>query len=291
MPEHTSFEGEPNIEEMKLVMLRAFQSALEKHAALGARGLEEVRKNRFGDTALRMDIEAEEAVLESFSRDNFPVRVISEEHGTVDIGDPKFTAMLDGIDGTAEYQRNPEKGKYGTMLGLFKGIDPRYSDYLVGGIMQHATRRALVGIKGRGAFAVSGNQERPIRTSGHTNFDEKTKIYIEEFFEANRKNFSAPLAGFNIVGDKKASSLYYADVAEGLADFALGCTFKGNLEVASAYPLILEAGGVIVDLEGNDIGSQKYLEFGQRENVPIICAATEELARKLIAFLKEKQRI
>lgn len=287
--EHPSFENEFDREEIKLILLRAFQSAFEKHTLLGERGLEEVSKNQFGETALRMDIEAEEAVLESFSRDGIPVRVISEEHGMVNIGDPKFLAVLDGIDGTALYKKERNRGKYGTMIGLFQGTDPLYSDYLMGGVMQHATKRALVGIRERGAFAISGNQEQPIRTSGHSDFDVKTKIYIDEYFEINRKNFSEPLAKFNTTYGI-AASLHYADVAEGLADFALECTRKGNLEIAAAYGLIREAGGVIVDREGADLGSQKYLAFGQKEHVPVITAATKELADKLIFFLRERER-
>lgn len=286
--ERPSLESEFNSEQIKLILVRAFRSAFEKHTALGERGLEEVRKNQFGETALRADIEAEEAVLESFSRDGIPVRVISEEHGIVNIGDPKFLAVLDGIDGTALYKTERNKGKYGTMIGLFQGTDPRYSDYLMGGVMQHATKRALVGIRERGAFAISGNQEQPIRTSGHSDFDAKTKIYIDENFEMNQKTFSEPLAGFNTASGK-AACLHYADVAEGLADFALECTRKGNLEIAAAYGLIREAGGVIVDLKGADLGSQKYLAFGQKEHVPVITAATKELADKLILFLKERQ--
>lgn len=286
--EHPSFSNKFEIEEIRPILIRAFRSAFEKHAALGECGLEEIRKNQFGDTALRVDIEAEEAVLKSFSQDGIPVRVISEEHGIVDIGDPKFLAVLDGIDGSALYKKERNRGKYGTMIGLFQGIDPRYSDYLMGGIMQHATQRVLVGIRERGTFAISGNQEQPIHTSGHVNFDTKTKIYIDEYFEINRKTFSEPLTGFNTASGL-AASLHYADVAEGLADFALECTRKGNLEIATAYGLIREAGGVIVDLEGADIGNQKYLAFGQKERIPVITAATKELADQLIFFLKEQR--
>jgi fructose-1,6-bisphosphatase/inositol monophosphatase family enzyme len=289
--QYSLVEHEPTkeqVEWVKQIATRALNSALKKHTELGADGLQEVKKNQFGETALRMDIEAEEAVLESFTKDNFPVRVYSEEHGIVNIGEPKYLATLDGIDGTALYKEDRLHGKYGTMLGVLRGTNPQYSDYLFGGIMQHTTKRALVGIRGRGAFAISSdNEEQPIHTSGHTTFDKKTKMYVDEFFEICRETYSKPLTGFNIAY-KKASSLYCADVAEGLADFASECTFKGNLEKAAAYGLIHEAGGVLVDITGNDIGAQKYLEFGQQEHVPVVTAATNELAQKLIAFLKNK---
>lgn len=288
--ERPSFENESGVEQIKPILMRAFWSAFKKHNELGERGLEEIRKNQFGDTALRADIEAEEAVLESFSRDGIPVRVMSEEHGIVNIGVPKFLAVLDGIDGSTLYKKERNKGKYGTMIGLFQGTDPRYADYLMGGIMQHATQRALTGVRGQGAFAISGDQEQPIHTSRHSILDATNKIYIDEGYEINRETFLKPLAGFNIAPCEMASSLYYADVAEGLADFSLECTRKGNLEIAAAYGLIREAGGAIVGLEGVDIGSQKYLEFGQKEKIPVVTAANEELAQRLIKFLKGESR-
>jgi hypothetical protein len=42
----------------------------------------------------------------------------------------------------------------------------------------------------------------------------------------------------------------------------------------------------MVDLNGATIGDQRYLEFGQREHVPIITAATRELADRLLEHIK-----
>jgi fructose-1,6-bisphosphatase/inositol monophosphatase family enzyme len=287
--EHSSPGSEFSISHLRTIAVRALRSAFERHAELAEHGLEEIRKNQFGDTALRMDIEAEEAVLESLRRDRIPVRVISEEHGIVDIGTPEFLAVLDGIDGTALYRKEPNQGRYGTMLGLYEGTDPLYADYIIGGIMQHATRKLLLGVRGQGAFAISDNGEKLIHTSKHARFDTDTKVYIDEYFETNRKSYSEPLSGFN-TEYREASSLYYADVAEGSAAFALECTRKGNLEIAAAYGLIREAGGVTVDGGGSEIGQQKYLEFGQKTNLPVITAATKGLAGELIAFLGEWRR-
>jgi fructose-1,6-bisphosphatase/inositol monophosphatase family enzyme len=287
--EHSSPESRFSIRHLRSIAVRALHSAFDRHVELAERGLEEIRKNQFGDTALRMDIEAEEAVLESLTKDRIPVRVISEEHGIVDIGTPEYLAVLDGIDGTALYRKEPNQGKYGTMLGLYEGTDPLYADYLISGIMQHATRKLLLGVRGLGAFAISDNNERLIHTSRHSRFDTAAKVYVDEYFEMNRKYYSEPLSGYN-TEYREASSLYYAEVAEGSAAFALECTRKGNLEIAAAYGLIREAGGVTVDCDGSEIGNQKYLEFGQKTNLPIVTAATKGLADDLIAFLGERRR-
>ena len=42
----------------------------------------------------------------------------------------------------------------------------------------------------------------------------------------------------------------------------------------------------MVDLDGVTIGDKKYLEFGQKEKVPIVTAATKELADRLLERIK-----
>lgn len=271
------------------VFMASLKNAHKRHNDLGAKGLERIQKNQFGENALLADIECEKAVIDTFSDSNLPVRIISEEHGITDIGNPEFTAVLDDIDGTALYIKERNIGKYGTMLGVFEGTDFRYQDYLIGAIVQHATGKILLDKKNNGAVVLDAGEEflqKKLRTSPYGNFDKSLKIYIDEYWDTNKKTFSEPLAGFN-VSYHGCSCMYYADVAEGLAHFALECTRKSNLEIASAYGLITEAGGVIVDINGNDIGVQKYLEFGQKEHLPIIAAANRTLAEKLIGFLKK----
>lgn len=70
---------------------------------------------------------------------------------------------------------------------------------------------------------------------------------------------------------------------------ALECTRKGNLEIAVAYGLETEAGAVIVDMKGEDIGDKRYLDFGQKEQLPIITASTQDLALRLIDHIKKQK--
>lgn len=279
---------------LKDATIRALQNSFEVCSLLGEDGLREVRKNQHNETALKGDIACEKAVLDCFTRERFPVRVISEEHGTVDIGkNPKFLAVLDGIDGTVLYKKERATGKYGTMIGLFKGLNPLYSEYVIGGIMQHANNKLLIGLKGHGAYVICGLRKTRIKTVVGCEFGKLSKIYVDDAsWGINREVFSKPLKskGFT-TSCTQCSCMYYADVAEGLAHFALECTRKGNLEIAAAYGLIKEAGGVMVDLDGNDIGSQKYLEFGQHKHIPVITAANNALARNLIAFLNRKKNL
>ncbi len=264
---------------------RALLKTFELYHHLEESGKESVKKNRFGDTTLRMDINAEEEVLKFLKEENVPVRVISEEHGTTNIGEnPKFLAVMDGLDGSSNYKESKERGRYGTMLGFFSNINPNYEDYIFSGIMEHATGKMFFASKGEGSFVAQKDKIIPIRTSEVKDLDKKTRIFIDEYWEFNKKKFSQKLQGFN-TNYLGASCAYYIDLACGKADLVLECTRKGNLEVAISYGLEREAGAVIVDSEGKDLGKRKYLEFGQQESLPVISGATLDLTKRLIEHL------
>jgi fructose-1,6-bisphosphatase/inositol monophosphatase family enzyme len=273
----------------KTALVSALSHAHHAWSRLGFLGLEEVGKqNQFNEHSLRADIDCEDAVIRSLQMKGFPVRIHSEEHGVVNVG-PKqeFTAVLDGIDGTADYKKNPRMGKYGTMLSIFSGTDPCYSDYLACGIMQHATYTMFAAFRHMGAFSESHSQQAPLKASQRTLFSPKRlKVYVDESFEINQEAFSRKLSDFNIECTL-CSCQYYADLVSGHADYVLECTRKNNLELMAAYGLVREAGGVMVDLDGNDIGPRRYLEFGQGkdEHIPVITAANLPLAEQLISLL------
>ena len=103
------------------------------------------------------------------------------------------------------------------------------------------------------------------------------------------KDITKYLEKVNVPEFKLSSTDSYLRLLLGEADLVLECTRKGNLEIATAYGLITEAGGVMVTADGEDLGKQRYFEYGQREEefLPVITAATKELALGLIEYLKK----
>ena len=277
-------------ERFEKIALDSLHRALSVHDNLGETGEELVQKNQFGETALRVDIECEKAILDFLKEAGVPIRVISEEHGQVDITEnPRYLGILDGLDGSNVYKKERGRARYGTMFGIFDTVNPSYQDYLTSGIMEHPTKRLFVALKNGGAFVIEGDKRTPIHSSGRTQLGPDTQIYIDEYFEINRNTFSNRLQSFKPKSrdfSAGSSAVHYADVASGTADLALECTRKNNLEIAIAYGLETEAGAVMVDLDGVTIGDKKYLEFGQKEKIPIITAATKELADRLLERIK-----
>ncbi|MCX6785483.1 MAG: NUDIX domain-containing protein [Candidatus Komeilibacteria bacterium] len=275
-------EREALINAAKIGLERTFLN----QQSLGEAGKTKIKKNEFGDTALRADIEAEEKIIEALKSLNIPLIVVSEEHGRFVIGEnPKYLAVLDGLDGTAAYiAEKPQDSRFGTMLGIFKGDDPTYDDYLFGGVMEQSEGKLYFAEKGSGSFVKAGSQTERIQSDHKQDLNAGEIIYVDENFTINRQTFSERLGGFKITSPE-SSAVCYTDVAEGKVPLTLECTRKNNLEIAAAFALLKEAGGDIVDLQGNSLGKQKYLAFGQKDNLPVMAAANGKVLKKLLDLL------
>lgn len=271
--------------------IKALINAFSVHNTLGERGKEDLQKNQFGDTAMKCDYEAEEAVLNILKEQQIPVIVYSEEHGAVKITEnPQYLGVLDGIDGSHLYKSEWNQGRYGTMFGLYNGTNPTYNDYIFGGVMEHATKRLFYGIQGEGAFIKHFGTEKDerIHASKADSLTKSTRIHIDQYWDINNEVFTKKLEGYNVMEYKRCSSYHYTDIAMNEADLTLECTRKGSLEIAAAYPIVMEAGGVMVSINGKRLADKQYLEFGQDTHLPVITAATQKLADAAVDFFKSE---
>lgn len=269
--------------------IKALSQAFESRNKLSLDGLELVRKNQFGDTALRLDIEAEKTVIEVLKKSGLSLIVHSEEHGVVNIGEnPKYLAVLDGIDGSEECKKFWGTGRYGTMLGIFFGKDPKYDDYIFQGIMEHAIGRLVWAGKGTGTHACVRGQTQRVSSSRAEKLDPETKIYftLKEFdqFGADKTFFVRVLEGHQYTRIGSTAS-HYVDLCIGDVDLVIEPTRKFNLEPGAAFGLIIESGGEILTEKGERLGNKRFLEFGQDRSLAIIAAATCELARDVVKRL------
>ncbi len=278
-----------NLNYIKKIALEALNNAYKIHEKLGCDGETLIKKNRFEETALKLDIEAEKTVIQTFKRANLSIKIISEEHGEFIIGkNPKYLAILDGLDGSSIYKKSRGTGRYGTMLGIFANTDPIYNDYLFNGAIEHSTNKIFYAIKNSGAFMIKNNTKRTIHTINQKKLNTKQKIYIDEDFDINRKTFSSKLLNFN-TAYLGSSCAHYIDIASGNAILTLECTRKNNLEIAVAYGLIKEAGGVMMTLDKKELGRKKYYTFGQKHHIPIVTACTTNLALDLIDYIERSK--
>jgi len=271
---------------LEAIVIPALLKTKDIHDDLGDQGIEEVQTNQFGDTALRGDIKAEEVIIETLRTFRFPIRIISEEHGVINITDnPIYLGLLDGIDGSYVYKRERGTGRYATMFGIFSNLDPKLDDYVFSGMMEHSTGRLFKAIHGEGSgIMVNGSREKissPTSIFMHKNI----RIYIDDDWEVNRNLFSSKLESFH-PRNARSSAVHYIDLATGKIDLVLECTRKQSLEIGIAYGFLKESGKVMVDLEGESLGQRRYHELAQHDFEPVISAASRKFAKELISVVK-----
>lgn len=286
-----------DIKRLEMIGNLALLEAQNIHNQLGKSGEEVISKNQFGETALKVDIEAEKAVLRIFEEKRISIKVISEEHGIVIIGNnPKLIGILDGLDGSGLYKKQRGKARYGTMLGIYNSTDPSYKDYVYGGIIVPTQSKLYFASINNGAFLMTNGKTEQIHCFLDHKLDPKSiKICIDTEFDRlfGTKIFTDVakiFSGYNL-SCAKSTAIHYADLVTGDADLVFECTRKGNIELAAAFPIINEAGGVTIDQFGQNIAYQKYLKFGQNRHLLVISASNLSLAKAVVDKLNFLQNI
>ncbi|HXK35720.1 MAG TPA: inositol monophosphatase family protein [Candidatus Paceibacterota bacterium] len=274
---------------LQVIMIEALQRAYRVHQDLGATGMDVVQKNQFGETALRVDVEIEKAIIAFLQARQVPLRLISEEHGTIDIvSAPRFLGILDGLDGSNRYQAGRGIEKYGTMFGIFLNSDPVYDDYVCSGIMEHSTCSLFIATKSKGAGVIGRDGRHTVlKVSGHREMNSHTRVYLNRYWEVCRDLFETKVRG-SIVSDPRAYSTYFSDLASGVVDLVITSTGKNNLEIAIGYGLVKEAGGEIFDIDCCPLADKKYFGFAQDVHVPILVSANFDLTRAVLNLISSE---
>ena len=248
---------------------------------------QDVGQNQFGEMAMQIDISSEEVVIKHLraysDKTKQGIRVVSEEHGELVVGDkPALTAFLDGFDGSSVFRDSQGKARGGTMFSLYEGADPRFQDYLLGGIVDHILGKLVVASKGNGTLLMADGKTSTAHVSDTKVLDSSTNIDIDEGVQ-NYPTFPSHEQGYFYDSIKSAfktryvgsSAVYFFDLAVGVTDVVLEYGRKNNLEHMVAYPLIIESGGVMEFVSGGDLGPTHYSDYCAMDGgYPAIIAAS-----------------
>lgn len=270
--------------------LQALNAANKVHDELGVDGEKPVGLNRFGDMSLAVDVEVERVILDVLRTHALPFEAVTEEHGVVTNGtEPRYLVILDGLDGSDLYIQQRGVGRYGTMLGIYANTDPLYGEYVFGGIMEHVRRRLYSASRQGGSWVANygsySSEPKPIECSSATILRPyKTRLHADLYYDVLHGTdvLTSRVRGLEryIVTCMQSSAIHYADLARGTVDGVVECTRKQNLEIAAAFPLVSEAGGVMIGSKGENLALLKYSGFGQRAGTPetVISASSYRLA-------------
>lgn len=260
-------------------------NAFHNHKKLAENGKLKDKMNRFGDMALRADVEAEEIVLSSlkkYTKDS-KVKLIyrGEELGDGEVGTGEKTifVVFDGLDGSGNYL-NESKFGYGTMIAVSEIKNPKYKDFTVSGLAMMEERKIVITIRNKGMYLYDVETKK---FSKIENFSDNEK-FSDLSILAN-KYFPEELNAYGdttwIMTGSTAWSIYSIctrDKYNGLIEV----TRKGNLEQPILYLMITTLGGIMIDKEGKSIGNYDFKTWGQDERLFLITAKNKSIADSIL---------
>lgn len=243
------------------------------------------------DTSIKADVEVDQAILDSLRRTKQNFKVISEEGEYVIGSNPEYLITIDSVDGSLNYRRGgwlPGSAlPYTATMAMFDSLKPRFSNALIAGTIDLRNGNLVMAERDNGCYVrrLYGEWSQ-CKVSGRRTFgDERDWIIVaESYYPDNRRLIAEAfndLTGW--IRNPGSAAYEFALVALGITD-AFICKTQKNHELGPAYLLIKEAGGVVTDFYGNDIGGQQY-EFNTK--TPVVAAATPELLEEILERIQK----
>jgi myo-inositol-1(or 4)-monophosphatase len=234
---------------------------------------ESLGKGAGGDRTHPIDKMAEDIIIEEAEGLNEPLTIISEEFGFKEIngGGPKL--LIDPVDGS----RNAISGVplFSTSIALVDGAT--VGETAIGYILNLASSDEYWAIKGGGSF-LNGKMVR-------TQEDDSLKViaYEAQTLKVDIPKIAPLLSLYNRARCFGSTALDLALLAQGALSTLIIPYPSRSFDFAAGYILLNEAGGVITDLNGNDIDDKPV---GVEKCTPLLASANEELHKKALEVIK-----
>ena len=244
-----------NAEELRRIVERiSGQTAGLLRDLVGERLDEIVARQKLGDTTRRIDIIAEDYVLDMIKNTGFHALVVTEERGAITIGDkPQLIYVIDPLDGSTNYIIGVPWSAVSIAVAPYKK-DAMLSDIIAGAIAPIIPGFNVFSFaRGRGVF-YGGSRIA---------FNEKYFVgrnVLLGYFES-REGARVFKTFMNITKDIKVRSLGCASLeivytAIGRAELFMDIRgWLRNVDVAAALGLARELGAYVSDSKGSDINS------------------------------------
>jgi len=216
---------------------------------------EHIQKNKLGDSTLLIDKTAEDAILKEIKKLDLNIKVITEETGEYftqqDTNEIKDYLVIDPVDGS----HNASFGFPMSCISIAHANGPNLNDVDVGVILDIYTGDLFSAIKGKGAFKngnpvhVNTRKSLPKCLFGmNLSIDEPLSEYVNRYAEFFDK--CKPMRIREIGTDGFAITL----VGTGQLDLFMNLQKRTRaLDIAAAVLILREAGGILIDPNGNEL--------------------------------------
>ncbi len=248
-------------------------SLLQSIRGMDTRVTEGTARGAGGDITFEVDRRAEGIIIEGLRASGVPITVISEEAGTVQLNGGGMIALVDPIDGS----KNALSGLpyYGTSIAIANGptlddIQYAYVLNIVSGDEFHATKGAGVAYQGDERCVMQ--QDDTLRLAAYeTQSPARDLPLISPLLSAARRT--------RCLG---ALALDLAYVASGTVSVFVTPMKSRSVDFAAGWLIIREAGGIVTDAGGRDIG---HVALGLERSVSVLAAANTALHHKALGIL------
>lgn len=246
-------------------------------AEAAAQHLQERRQHSFSvshkndnpkDIVTSLDIELGEFITERI-QSAFPSHGIHNEEAA-DIHGNEFTWVIDPIDGSAAFARNIPQ--FGISIGVLQNGEP-----LSGAVIDPSTGELFSFERGKGVFLNSdsvGVSERSELKNAFVLFAAGRK---EEQRQWAGESYAKLLGTVHKTKNFGSSALSLAYIASGRIEAVVAGTFT-TLDIAAAIGLLEEAGGCVLDANGE----RAELRTGAQK---IFAARSPEMAQQLLELI------
>ena len=210
-----------------------------------------------GDISRKIDIVAEEKVIETIRKCGTIPTIIGEECGIIE-GNDKGYIIMDAIDGTTNVTRSIPFN----CCSLAYATDMKMSSVVDAAIIDITTGDLYYASKGKGAF-LNGNK-MTVRKSDEIKQDEIIAgINISGVSQELLHSISPFISKLNHIRVFGANALELCFLARGYLDLFMD--FRAKIrptDMAAAFLIVKEAGGLVLDRSGNTFDTE--ISFGNR---------------------------
>jgi fructose-1,6-bisphosphatase/inositol monophosphatase family enzyme len=285
-------DKEEALEHVKKALLLSYKAVMQtKNKSREMKTLVDIKT--LGDEA------ATKALISYFKSSKLPVVLYTEElEKPIKLSPrPALAIIGDDIDGTYNFKYGRGLLPHGSILGIFSRPDPKFSDCIACGFLEFNSGNLFYAVKGRGAYMIEkwasgGTKAVRIKTSG------KTRLYPDLGFIGDLYmlgDLTKDLVPYVVKrgGDFMANSVHMTMAATGYCDILVvgdNCPNpnkrKTGEELGPGYLLIKEAGGVVLDWNGKDLGNEK-ISLDKGKAFHVVVGATNSISTEFIGRMKK----
>ncbi len=233
-----------------------------------------------GDTKKRIDLASEDALIQTLQKHNVSCTLISEEAGVKQIGDHTsgFYVVADPVDGTA----NATRGLPFADISLAVSTKPMLSGVEVAVVSDVLREVVYTAKKSEGAHK-NGAKLKPSETArleeafvGVDFSTFKSKQAVDQLTQVLERTRHLRHLG--------ANALEICYVADGTTDAFIDIRGKLRItDIAAAYLILLEAGGVFTTPEGTTLNAP----LDPKQRVSLVAAANKSMHDIIINMIRK----